>query len=94
MSRKPPTDALAVPTVERAHAKAAGLVYVCDTDAGLTRCRRGRGFVYLEPSGRRITDQDTLARIRALAIPPAYTDVWICPRERGHLQAKIGRAHV
>lgn len=87
MSRKPPTDALAVPTVERAHAKTAGLVYVCDTDAGLTRCRRGRGFVYMEPSGRRITDQDTLARIRALAIPPAYTDVWICPRERGHLQA-------
>ncbi|KAF1008304.1 MAG: hypothetical protein GAK28_01285 [Luteibacter sp.] len=87
MSRKPPADALVVPTVERAHAKAAGLVYVCDTDEGLTRCRRGRGFVYLSPAGRPVKNADTLARIRALAIPPAYTDVWICPQDRGHLQA-------
>ncbi len=87
MSRKPPTDALVVVTAEQAHAKAAGLVYVCDTDAGITRCKRGRAFSYLDAEGKRITDEDVLARIRALAIPPAYTRVWICPNERGHLQA-------
>jgi DNA topoisomerase IB len=87
MSRKPPADALVVPDAERAHAKAAGLVYVCDTDAGITRCKRGRSFQYLGPGGKRVTDEDVLARIRALAIPPAYTKVWICQNERGHLQA-------
>jgi len=87
MSRKPPSDALVVASTEQAHAKAAGLVYVCDTDAGLTRCKHGRAFRYLDADGRRITDEDVLARIRSLAIPPAYTKVWICVDERGHLQA-------
>lgn len=88
MSRKPPADALVVATtVEQAHAKAAGLVYVCDTDVGITRCKRGDSFYYLDPDGRRITDEVVLSRIRSLAIPPAYTQVWICPNERGHLQA-------
>jgi DNA topoisomerase I len=54
---------------------------------GLTRRRAGKGWVYLDACGRRITDADTLARIRALAIPPAWTDVWICPAPNGHIQA-------
>ncbi|QDE38166.1 DNA topoisomerase IB [Luteibacter pinisoli] len=87
MSRNPPADALVVVADERAHAKAAGLVYVCDTDQGITRCKRGKQFTYTGVDGKRITDEDVLARIRALAIPPAYERVWICPNPRGHLQA-------
>ncbi|MDF3980484.1 DNA topoisomerase IB [Luteibacter sp. PPL201] len=87
MSRKPSPEALAAISTEQAHAKAAGLVYVCDTDKGITRCRRGRHFSYVGIDGRRITDEATLARIRSLAVPPAYTEVWICPQDRGHLQA-------
>ncbi len=49
--------------------------------------RRGRGFVYLDAEGGRLADDQTLERIRALAIPPAWTDVWICPDPLGHLQA-------
>jgi DNA topoisomerase-1 len=52
--------------------------------------RQGRGFRYLDPDGRRVEDPETLARIRALAIPPGWTDVWICPRADGHIQA-VGR---
>jgi len=58
----------------------------CSTP-GFTRRRAGRGFFYLDSDGERIDDEATLARIRALAIPPAWRDVWICPDERGHLQA-------
>jgi DNA topoisomerase-1 len=54
---------------------------------GLTRRRRGRGFEYLDADGRRIEDREVLERIRALAIPPAWEDVWICPDVLGHLQA-------
>ncbi|HEX6400748.1 MAG TPA: DNA topoisomerase IB [Actinomycetota bacterium] len=57
------------------------------TSPGITRRRQGRGFTYLHPNGQRVKDGDTLERIRALAIPPAWTDVWICPDDRGHLQA-------
>jgi DNA topoisomerase I len=57
----------------------------CSTP-GLTRRRAGRGFVYLR-DGERITDPEVLGRIRALAIPPAWTDVWICPLPNGHIQA-------
>lgn len=53
---------------------------------GIRRRRRGRGFQYLTPDGSP-PDADTLARIRSLAVPPAWRDVWICPDERGHLQA-------
>lgn len=74
-------------SAEQAHAKAAGLIYVCDTDQGITRCRQGKGFSYRDADGKRITDDDVLTRIRALAIPPAYTRVWICPSARGHIQA-------
>jgi DNA topoisomerase-1 len=65
----------------------AGLVYVNDTLPGIRRLRRGKGFSYRHVDGHRLTDVDHLARIRALAIPPAYTDVWICPMPSGHLQA-------
>jgi DNA topoisomerase IB len=54
--------------------------------AGLTRRRAGRGFVYLDPGGHRV-DGETLERIRSLAIPPAWKDVWICADPHGHLQA-------
>jgi DNA topoisomerase IB len=54
---------------------------------GITRRRRGRGFEYLDAAGRRVDDAETLERIRALAIPPAWADVWICTDPNGHLQA-------
>lgn len=63
------------------------LHYVDDTQPGLSRrLWRGR-FIYLSPDGERVRDTDTLARIAALVIPPAYTDVWICLDPQGHLQA-------
>ena len=68
-------------------AEAAGLRYVSDAEPGIRRRRSGRGFTYLDPNGRTVRDPRTLARIRALAIPPAYTDVWICPAANGHIQA-------
>jgi len=64
-----------------------GLVYVSDTEPGFRRRRSGKGFAYLDSSGKPVRDANTLARIRALAIPPAYRDVWICARANGHLQA-------
>ena len=68
-------------------ARAASLRYVRDDLPGIARRRSGRGFAYLEPEGKRLNDPSTLARIRALAIPPAWTRVWICPFPTGHLQA-------
>lgn len=68
-------------------AQLAGLVYVSDVEPGISRRRAGKGFCYIAPDGKRITDAATLTRIRGLAIPPAYTDVWICVNARGHLQA-------
>jgi DNA topoisomerase-1 len=68
-------------------AEEAGLRYVNDTIPGIRRRRAGRGFTYLDSSGRRITDRATLTRIRALAVPPAYTDVWISLHPNGHIQA-------
>lgn len=65
----------------------AGLHYTSDAMPGLRRRRRGRGFTYLDARGRAVRDAATIARIRQLAIPPAYTDVWICADARGHLQA-------
>ncbi len=66
---------------------AAGLRYVGDTSPGIRRERRGRGFCYRDPDGALVRDDETLQRIRSLAIPPAYRDVWICVSPRGHLQA-------
>jgi DNA topoisomerase-1 len=67
-----------------------GLTYVDQLEPGITRKEGRSGFIYENPSGDRIDDADTLARIKALAIPPAWTDVWICPDPNGHIQA-IGR---
>ena len=63
------------------------LRHVSDDEPGITRRRAGRGFMYLDAKGRRVRDEATLKRIRTLAVPPAYTDVWICADRRGHLQA-------
>src|SRR5947209_1585391 len=68
-------------------AKAAGLRYVADTMPGIRRLRQGKGFRYVTPDGKPLRDPDALARIRSLVIPPAWTDVWICPLAHGHLQA-------
>ncbi len=64
-----------------------GLVWVNDETPGIRRIRDGEEFAYLGVDGKRIRDEATLKRIRSLAIPPAYEDVWICPRPNGHLQA-------
>lgn len=64
-----------------------GLRWCSDEVEGIRRKRAGRGFVYLRPDGARVTDEKVLARIRALAIPPAWTQVWICPHSNGHIQA-------
>src|SRR5207248_9290428 len=71
-------------------ARSAGLRYVTDALPGINRRRSGRGFVYTWPDGRRVDDPEDLARIRSLAVPPAWTDVWISPLANGHLQA-LGR---
>ncbi|MFO3706988.1 DNA topoisomerase IB [Xanthomonas codiaei] len=71
----------------KATARAAGLTYVNDQQPGISRRRAGKSFSYRSADGQRIADADTLQRIRALAIPPAYTEVWICAKPNGHLQA-------
>jgi DNA topoisomerase-1 len=68
-------------------AQAAGLRYVSDTTPGIRRKKAGKGFTYVGADGKTIRDPKELARIRSLAIPPAYTDVWICPTANGHIQA-------
>ncbi|MDQ3511877.1 MAG: hypothetical protein M3414_09420 [Pseudomonadota bacterium] len=65
----------------------AGLVYVSNSVAGITRKRRGEGFDYFAPDSSAITNETVLQPVRGLAVPPAYTDVWICRNPRGHLQA-------
>ena len=73
----------------REHRKAAtraGLRYVTDGLSGITRKRAGAGWTYFEPDGTRIRDAEKRRRIDALAIPPAWTDVWICPDPDGHIQ--------
>jgi DNA topoisomerase-1 len=71
----------------RASARAAGLRYSTDARPGIVRRRAGRGFSYRRPDGEVVDDPAVVTRIRALAIPPAWTDVWICPDPAGHLQA-------
>jgi DNA topoisomerase-1 len=73
-----------------AAARAVGLRHVTDGGPGIVRRRSGRGFTFVGPDGRRVTCKETLARIRALAIPPAWVQVWICPLAHGHIQA-VGR---
>ena len=89
MARDMPDDlAPSAPVLE--DVEAAGLVYVSDGDPGITRRKAGSGFNYRKADGSPVTDERTLDRIRKLAIPPAWTDVWICPRPNGHIQA-VGR---
>jgi len=68
-------------------ARLAGLRYVTDDRPGITRRKAGKGFAYYGPDGEKITDEATLARIRSIVIPPAWTKVWISPIAHGHLQA-------
>src|SRR6266508_2052703 len=75
------------PTEPVASARAAGLRYVSDDMPGIRRRRSGRGFTYVDAGGVRVSDEDVLARIRSLVIPPAWTQVWISPIPNGHLQA-------
>jgi DNA topoisomerase-1 len=71
-------------------ARLVGLRYVSDRMPGITRKPAKNGFRYVDADGKLIRDEETLARIRVLAVPPAWTDVWICPIDNGHIQA-IGR---
>ncbi|MEO5803591.1 MAG: DNA topoisomerase IB [Verrucomicrobiota bacterium] len=68
-------------------AQAVGLRYVLDEMPGLRRQKVGKGFRFVDSNGKVISDRARLGRIKSLAIPPAWTDVWICPNEKGHLQA-------
>jgi DNA topoisomerase-1 len=71
-----------VASARRAHCR-----YVDDRSAGIRRVRHGRGFRYLDVRGHTLRDPRALARIRSIAIPPAWTQVWICPSPHGHIQA-------
>jgi DNA topoisomerase-1 len=68
-------------------AKSAGLVYVCDDGPGIRRVGTAKNPRYIDAKNRPVNDKNTLARIKRLAIPPAWTEVWICPKQNGHLQA-------
>ena len=70
-----------------AAAQLAGLLYVTDGMPGVRRQRRGRGFAYYDPEGTLIRDAGELVRFRSIGVPPAWTDVWICPLPEGHVQA-------
>jgi DNA topoisomerase-1 len=81
--------ALPVANVDPAqtHARAAGLTYVSVLEPGIRRKKAGTGFSYWSRAGTLISDKTVLSRIRKLAVPPAWTDVWIGPEESGHIQA-------
>jgi len=81
-----PPDAQPIADPKEA-AQCADLRYVADDKAGIRRRRAGKAFTYLQPDGTRLAEPAVLRRIRSLAIPPAWTDVWICPFANGHLQA-------
>ena len=76
-----------VPSDPPAAARAAGLRYVHDDRPGIRREAAKEGFRYLDARGEPVLDENTLARIKSLVIPPAWTEVWICPQANGHLQA-------
>jgi DNA topoisomerase-1 len=86
----PPERAIEPALDPLAAARAASLRYVGDAAPGITRRRAGTGVAYRDPRGQLIRDRSVLKRIRSLAVPPAWTDVWICPDPNGHIQA-IGR---
>src|SRR5258705_11507836 len=68
-------------------ASEASLVFVSDEQPGIRRRKAGSGFSYRAPNGKRISDRRVLDRIKSLAVPPAWTDIWISADPRGHLQA-------
>ena len=85
---KAATPAIVVPaSTAETIANCDELRYSNDTESGIKRRRVGTGFTYIGSNGKRVTDEATLARIRKLAIPPAYKDVWICHDAQGHIQA-------
>ncbi len=84
---KNPTTAAGLVAESVHSAKEAGLRYVTDAKPGVSRRRRGKKFIYIDPEGKRITDHNEVIRIQRLGIPPAWDDVWICRFENGHLQA-------
>ena len=84
------SDTIDIALDHRAAARAAHLRYVSDSRPGIRRERQADGFAFLHPDGRPVVDDRVLDRIRHLAIPPAYTEVWICSDPAGHLQA-VGR---
>jgi DNA topoisomerase I len=79
--------AIQTPAEPIAAARSAGLRYVSDVSPGIRRLRSGKAFRYVSPDGKPVRDPDELFRIRKLAIPPAWTEVWICPTANGHIQA-------
>jgi DNA topoisomerase-1 len=68
-------------------AESAGLRYVSDEQPGIRRRKAGKGFTFVKPDGSKVTDEATLNRIKMLAVPPAWTEVWICSHANGHIQA-------
>jgi DNA topoisomerase-1 len=82
--RLPPIEIVTDPVES---AKAAGLRYVTDATPGIRRKRQGKGFRYVGPDGHPMRDPEVMRRIKSLAIPPAWTNVWICANPNGHLQA-------
>src|SRR3954462_13888406 len=85
-----PATSLRIPSASDdapAVARKVGLRYVDDSKPGITRKKTATGFRYIGPDGKPVRDEDELKRVRALAIPPAWTDVWICPHANGHIQA-------
>lgn len=68
-------------------AKPSALEYVDDSGQGITRRRAGRGWAYFDPKGNRITDREEIDRLNSIALPPAYTHAWFCPKDCGHLLA-------
>ncbi len=80
-------EASIAPATAEAIANCDELRYSSDVEPGITRRRAGSGFYYVGADGKRVTDQATLARVRKLAVPPAYRNVWICRDARGHIQA-------
>ena len=87
VTRRAAPDADPIRRTARQSARSAGLRYANSDRPGYSRRRSGGGFTYLDETGKRIRSTATLVRIRALAIPPAWTDVWISPDPNGHLQA-------
>ena len=90
MANRPAKKTLETSSELAISARNAGLHYVTDRRPGIVRVRarnRGGAFDYFDPHGRRIRETQSLARIKRLAIPPAWRDVWICPDASGHLQA-------